>query len=274
MKDFYSWQTPFEGYIKPFKILSNLYFVGSRPASTHIIDTGDGLIMIDSGYPQTLYLVLANLADLGLDYHNIKYIIHSHGHYDHLGATKALVDLTGAKTFIGSADAPYADGTLDLTWAKELGSVYCEAFTPDVLLFDGDKITLGNTIITCISTPGHTPGTMSFFFDIYDGDKTYTCGMHGGVGLNSMKREFLEKYNLSTKCQQDFIEGLKKVRNIPVDIFIGNHVGNNQTEEKAKMLESFPYSTNPFIDKNAWPTFIDKCLDDINILIEKEKMEK
>ena len=271
MKNFHHWQKPWNGYIKPFKIIGNLYFVGSHHASTHIIDTGDGLIMIDSGYPQTLYLVLANMSDLGLNFRDIKYIVHSHGHYDHLGATKALIELTGAKTFLGKADFRYADGTLDLTWAKELGSEYYEAFTPDVLLSDGDTISLGNTTIKCISTPGHTPGTMSFFFDVYEGENTYKCAMHGGVGLNSMKKDFLQKYGLSTDCRLDFINGLKKVRDIPVDIFIGNHVGNNKTEEKAIMLQNNPFGKNPFINKNEWRLFIDECIKNIGILIKNEE---
>ena len=271
MKKTHGWQTPWKGYIKPFRIIGNLYFAGSRPASTHIIDTGEGLIMIDPGYPQTLYLVLANMADLGLNYRDIKYIVHSHGHYDHLGATKALVELTGAKTFLGKADLPYADGTVNLTWAKELGSEYFEAFTPDVLLSDGDTISLGNTTIKCLSTPGHTPGTMSFFFDVYDGEKTYKCAMHGGVGLNSMKKDFLSKYGLSTDCRLDFINGLEKVRDLPVDIFIGNHVGNNKTEEKAAILQSDPNGKNPFIDPNEWRLFIDSCLEKIKKLMETEE---
>ena len=270
MKTYLPWQTPWKGYIKPFKIIGNLYFVGSHHASTHIIDTSEGLIMIDSGYPQTLYLVLANLFDLGFNFRDIKYIVHSQGHYDHLGATKALVELTGAKTFLGKDDLPYADGTLDLTWAKELGTEYCEAFTPDVLLSDGDTITLGNTTIKCISTPGHSPGTMSFFFDVYDGDNTYKCAMHGGVGLNSMRKEVLEKYGLSTDCRLDFINGLNKVRELPVDIFIGNHVGNNKTEEKAAILQNNPLTSNPFIDKNEWRNFIDECLKNITDLIDNE----
>lgn len=271
MNSYYHWQKPWEGYIKPFKIIGNLYFVGCHHASTHIIDTGEGLIMIDSGYPQTLYLVLANMADLGLNYKDIKYIVHSHGHYDHLGATKALTELTGAKTFIGKEDLQYADGTLDLTLAKESGADYFEAFTPDVLLSDGDTITLGNTTIKCISTPGHTPGTMSFFFDVYDKGNTYKCGMHGGVGLNSMKMDFLQKYGLSADCRLDFINGLNKVRNMPVDIFIGNHVGNNKTEEKAVILQNNPNGKNPFIDKNEWRLFIDECLKNINSLIENDR---
>ena len=111
---------PWRGYFKPTKIFGNLYFVGTEPASTHIIDTGDGLIMLDSGYQQSLYLVIQNMHAMGLDPLKLKYIVHTHGHIDHFGATRSLVELTGAKTFLGAPDREYANGTLDLSYAKEL----------------------------------------------------------------------------------------------------------------------------------------------------------
>lgn len=259
---------PWLDYLQPFKIADNLYFVGSRGASSHIVDTGEGLIMLDSGYPQTLYQVLFNMQKMGLDPKNIKYIVHSHGHYDHLGATKALKELTGAKTFIGAPDKDLANGKVDLTWAKELGAEYFEAFEPDILLQDGDIISLGNTKIECISTPGHTPGTMSFFFNVEYKNKTYLAGTHGGVGSNSMKKEFLDKYNLSYDCRADFLKGLEKVKNKPVEIFIGNHTWNNKTEEKLKNLTP---DNNPFINKDDWKKFIIECKSKILALIESEK---
>ena len=106
---------PWIGYVKPFKIFGNLYFVGTEPASTHIIDTGAGLIMLDSGYQQSLYLVIHNMHLLGLHPLDLKYIVMTHGHIDHFGATRALVELTGAKTFIGEKDRDSANGTLDLS---------------------------------------------------------------------------------------------------------------------------------------------------------------
>ena len=148
---------PWKGYIKPFKIFGNLYFVGHIAASTHIIDTDDGIILIDPGMPNALYLVLENIRSLGLDPYRIKYIICTHGHYDHLGSAKALAELTGATTFLGAEDREYANGSVDLTWARELGFVYYENFEPDVLLKDGDKIILGNTEILFREAAGHTP---------------------------------------------------------------------------------------------------------------------
>jgi glyoxylase-like metal-dependent hydrolase (beta-lactamase superfamily II) len=99
-------------YVQPGRIFGNLYFVGTYAASSHIIDTGEGLIMIDTGYAEGAYLILHNIWDLGFCPYDIKYIIHSHGHYDHVGATCAIAKLTGAKTAISRIDAPMVDGTL------------------------------------------------------------------------------------------------------------------------------------------------------------------
>lgn len=241
---------PWEGYMEPFKIFGNLYFVGNRYASSHIIDTGDGLILLDSNYPQCLYLVLEGIRNVGLNPADIKYIIHSHGHYDHIGGTKALIELYGCKTIIGREDKDYVNGKLDLTWAKELGFEYFEAFEPDVLLDDGDVFELGNTKIRAVSTPGHSPGNMSFFFNVTDGEKTYTAAMFGGAGVKPMTMRFLNSYGLPLSYRDDFAESLKKVWDEKVDISIGNHQGDVDTLGKYAKMKSG--EGNPFVDASEW----------------------
>lgn len=246
---------PWEGTHEPFRIYGNLYFVGTRPASTHLIDTGDGLIVIDPGYPQSLYAVVDGIWRLGFKPDDVKIILHSHGHYDHLGATRALAEMTGAKTYISEIDAPYADGSVDLTWARELGHVYYEAFKPDVLLRDGDVIKLGNTEILCWITPGHTPGTTSFFFDAHGEQGDRRCAMFGGAGFNSMGRSFLDKYGLPHSLRSDFIRSCRRLQTQDIDIFLGNHVGNNDTLGKYKKMKET--GENPFLDTNGeWKAYL------------------
>lgn len=259
---------PWEGYVKPFKIFGNLYFVGTEPASTHLIDTGDGLIVIDPGYPQSLYLVIHNICELGFKIKDIKYIVITHGHYDHLGAAKALQELTGAKTFLGKEDVTYANGEEDLTWAKELGTEYYEAFEPDVLISHNDIIELGNTKILCKDAPGHTPGTKAFFFDVTDGETTLRAAMHGGVGLNSMRKKFLDSYGLPTSIREKFVPAIESFIDERVDIFLGNHVQNNDTIGKAgQMTDTY----NPFIDECAWKKFLTDMIEAYHSMLDKEQ---
>lgn len=246
---------PWKGACEPFQIYGNLYFVGTEPASTHLIDTGEGLIVLDPGYPQSLYLVIDNIYRLGFRPDDVKIILHSHGHYDHLGGSRALAELTGAKTYISEPDAPYADGSVDLTWARELGHVYHEAFTPDVLLRDGEVIKLGNTEILCWITPGHTEGTTSFFFNAHGEQGDKRCAMFGGAGFNSMELGFLDQYGLPHGLRAEFIRSCRRLKREDIDIFLGNHASNNNTLEKARKRKET--GENPFLNTNEeWKRYL------------------
>ena len=71
--------------VKPFHVIGNLYFVGALGGSSPCSTPGDGLVLIDTGYPQTLYRLIENVRALGFDPYDIRHIVHSHGHYDHCG---------------------------------------------------------------------------------------------------------------------------------------------------------------------------------------------
>ena len=236
-------------YIKPAKMFGNLYFIGIRAVCTHLIDTGDGLIIIDPGYYESLYLIINNIWELGFKPKDIKYIVITHAHYDHMDSVADLVAMTGAKTFIAKADLPLLTG--------EIYHYPIRPFTPDVLLEDGDIISLGNTNIQCMATPGHTDGTMSFFFNVTDGEKTYRAGMFGGAGSNTLKKAFLEEHKLPFDCRQKMLDSIRKLRKEKVEIFLGNHLGNNRTEEKLNMLDTA--EKNPFIEgsQKEWEDFLD-----------------
>ena len=252
---------PWEGYIKPSKMVGNLYFVGTRPASTHIIDTGAGLILIDPGYQESLYLVIHNMWELGFDPKNIKYILLTHGHYDHTDATQALAELTGATVCFPKLDLPLLNG--------EIYHYPLRPFKPDLLLEDGDTVALGNTTVCCVATPGHTDGTMSFFFPVTDGEQVYRAAMHGGIGLNSLQKDFLLKNNLSFDCRQKYLESLGKIENEPVESVVGNHVGQNDTIGKLSRLGIA--DQNPFIDPTEWKRFIKTCREKFEKMLEEEQ---
>lgn len=260
---------PWEGAFPPFRIFGNLYFVGTRPASTHIVDTGEGLIMFDSGYQHSLYLVLDGMYRLGLDPRNLKYIFHTHGHIDHLGATRALIELTGARTVLGRPDREYANGKLDLTYARELGMEFHETFEPDILWEDGDALTIGNTTVTCVATPGHTPGTLSYFFPVSDGVKTCRAGLHGGMGINTMSRAFLEKYGLSMECRDAFKAAMDRLCLEHVDIFLGNHMHHNHTPERYQQLCGG--DKEAFVKPGEWAEFARWAKENLIRMEEEEE---
>ena len=252
-------ERPWEKSFPPFRVFGNTFFTGTLPASTHLIDTGDGLIIIDTGYQETLYLMLESTRRLGFDPGNIKYILHSHGHIDHAAGTRAMIELTGAETFLGAGDADMVAGKNDLSWAPEYKMSFNGTFTPDHLLHDGDRITLGDVTVECVATPGHTPGTFSFFWNAgtLDG-RELRAGMMGGAGLNTMSSGYIKKYGLAGEdWRGKFAASLQRCRKEHVDIFIGNHADQNQTVEKYPLLRSG--KSDAFVDPGMWGSFLDLC---------------
>jgi len=244
-------QNPWSGYVKPGRIFGNLYFVGTKPSSTHIIDTGDGLILIDPGYKENFYLVINNIWELGFNPKDVKYILLSHCHYDHTDATEMLVNLCGAKVFLGKKELPL--------YNREIFHYDFSPFNVDTWIDDGDVIELGNTKIECLLTPGHTDGTMSFLFDVTDGKNTYKACMFGGAGTNTMTKAFIEKNNLTYDHRQKFLNSIERLLKLPVDINVGNHVEGNNTVENLKALEENP-EVNPFINPQQWTDFLQERL--------------
>ena len=84
----------------PFQLYGKLWHVGGRSSPSYLFDTGDGLLLLDTGLPKSGYILFRNIYDLGFKPRDIRWILHSHGHYDHIGMTRALVEMTGAKTYI------------------------------------------------------------------------------------------------------------------------------------------------------------------------------
>lgn len=240
-----------EGRMEPFQIIGNVYFVGCFSASTHIIDTGDGLILIDPGYTGTLHLVIDSIYKLGFRPEQIKYIINTHWHHDHTQATAALAHLSGAKTLLGRDDVEKA----------------AKFFVPDILIKDGDTLSLGSTTISFMETPGHTKGTISFFFHTEANGKTYRVGMFGGAGANTMAQGCLDY----PEARDGYRSSLHRLLREHVDVFIGNHVWNNNTLAHYNILKET--GENRFIDDQLWGRFLAFCEKRLDETIAKDKPE-
>ncbi len=227
----------YEGAMEPISIMNKVWFVGCFPASSHLIDTGEGLILIDTGYEDTTFLLVDSIYKLGFKPTDVRYIIHTHWHDDHTGATAGFVRISGAKTMISEKDAPKVR----------------RYFEPDCLLKDGDVVALGDIRIHIMETPGHTYGTISLFFDVNENGNTYRVGMFGGAGANTLKQGCFDYEG----CREDYRVTLARLRKEPVQVFIGNHVWNNDTENKGRQKRCG--GDNPFIDSDIWLTFLNYC---------------
>ncbi|MCL2127008.1 MAG: MBL fold metallo-hydrolase [Treponema sp.] len=262
---------PYKFAVHPFKIFGNLYYVGNKAVSSHLIDTGSGLILIDTTFPHTWPFLINSVWEAGFSLYDIKYILHSHGHFDHFGGTKAIAALTGAKTFLSAADARMLEERPELSLGMDIPFCNFELFTPDEEMEDGQIITLGGTQVRAVLTPGHTPGVVSFFVNVTDGDKTYTAAMQGGAGLNTLNIDFLRKFDLdAAEARKGFLEGLDKLEKEKADIPLGNHPSHNKTLEKRKKMIENPEAENPFIDPDEWQVFLTRIRKEFETMLAKE----
>ena len=237
-----------ERIIEPFRMFGNVYFVGTYAESSHVIDTGEGLIMIDTGSTTNLAVILAGLEKLGFAPADVKYIINSHWHHDHTEATRAMVELSGAKTLIGREDFEKAK----------------RFFDADILISEGDTLTLGNITINFIETPGHTKGTISFFFNVEENGIVVRAGMFGGAGVNTLHQG---KFDYEG-CREDYRNSVNRLLGEKVELFLGNHSWNNHTYEKWLYLCEF--GENHFVGEKAWTIFLESCLVKLDETIAKD----
>lgn len=255
-------QTTVKSDIKPFRMYGNLYFVGSSRVSVHIIKTEDGLVMIDTGWPDMFEQILDSMKELNLKPEDIRAIIHSHGHIDHFGCTHQFKKLSGAKTYISRIDNDIVNGKKDLSWTKESGYDEIPTFDCDVLIEDGDILHFGNTDIRCRLAPGHTQGTLAFFVNLDGEEGKIVAAMHGGTGLNTLTKSFLTRYGLPLEYRDIFRKSLHELKNEKVDLVMGNHPGQNDTEKKLQKV----LSGESIIDTSEWERIlvnVEKSLDDV-----------
>ncbi len=243
--------------MKPFRLAGSIYYVGTYKESSHLIDTGDGLFLIDVGGEENAPAVAESITSLGFDIKDIKYILLSHGHYDHSHGVPYFKERCSAKVLMSEADLRYLYGK----------------FEPDGYLRDGGKIKLGNTEILTLATPGHTLGTFSFFFYTDVDGKRLRAGMFGGAGVGQMKKPFLDKHDgLYYHQRGDFLRSVERLKSERVDIFLGNHAWNNKTRDKYEL--SLTSKENPFINTNEeWQSFLASKEQECKKMINDETKE-
>lgn len=264
-------RSPWNWGAKPFHIADNLYYVGDKDVSSHLFDTGEGLLLLDTGYTMGTYLLLESIRELGFDPKDVKWILHSHGHLDHIGATRIFMERYGSKSYFPEIDLPLLDEKKELNWHEEFGvpyePPYDQYFIPDVLINPGDVLQFGNTKVEVYAAGGHTPGTVAYRFLLPGGLK---AAMHGGVGVNTMSSAYSRKRNLGNTWRERFFRDIRALYDLPVDIVLGNHPNQTGTFEKRAKMNG---ETNPFINPAEWNEFLTKREQIFQDLVKNDPIE-
>ena len=248
-------ETPWEYDIPPFRITDNIWYVGTSQVGSQLIDTGAGLVLLDTGWPNTLYLLLESIRQAGFDPADIRYIIHSHYHIDHIGGTGRMMKKYGCRSVLGAPDLLLTSERLDLSLCAQRDSMWVTGFPITDPVSDGDTLTVGGTAFSFVALPVHTPGTLGVFFDTTWQGRPVRAGMHGGVGRNTLESAFIRRYGLDVSVRETYRKSLLRAKREHVDVALGNHPGQIAVLER---LAAAPEGVNPFIDETVWPDFIDR----------------
>lgn len=265
LADFYTRPSVYQE--EPFRIFGNLYYVGDKKVCMHLVDTGDGLILFDTGYGNSSHLIIQSIYDLGFDPHDLKLIINSHGHFDHFGSGNEFRNLYGARIAMSRVDTELIREEPRRALMHLAPSPYNDICWPDIEIDDGDVLTVGNTSVRCVLAPGHTMGTMAFFFDAVDGDEVKKVGYLGGVGFLSVYKDHNKEYGLPLNKTELMKASIERIRPEKVDIFLGNHPYHNCTLEKHAWMKEHP-GENPFVNPRGWGIFLDSLEERLDEFIK------
>jgi len=147
---------------EPFCIVGNLYYVGTYDLACFLISTPQGHILINTGIEGSDSLIRSHIEELGFKFADIKILLATHVHFDHVGAMAVIKKITGAKMMIQKEDAEVlADGGNSDYLFGGRGPLF-KPLKADRLLHDKDTISLGGMEIVALHHPGHTKGACSY----------------------------------------------------------------------------------------------------------------
>lgn len=239
--------TPPAQKIEPWSPFDNVDFVGICWVSAWLVHTDDGVVLIDTLYGPFTDLLVENIKKAGVDLDDIKYVLMTHGHFDHVGGAAALKPLVPNATFV-MTQGGWDEAAISAERSQG-GRREWEMIAPETVVADGDVIEIGGNSFKVVETPGHTWGTASYLYDVYDGDDTYRAITIGGLGLNAIEgppqvRAYIESV--------DRVRALVQDSDDHVEVHLTTHGFSNGLDENrqahAARQEGEP---NVFVDPDA-----------------------
>ncbi|MSR59724.1 MAG: subclass B3 metallo-beta-lactamase [Planctomycetaceae bacterium] len=237
----------------PHRVIGNTYYVGSKALASYLITTPDGHFLINSGYEETVPLIRASVESLGFKMRDVKALLASHAHADHVAGHAKLKELTGAKVYVMRGDdAVIATGGQGQYLYDESRWIPCPV---DVVLDDTQKVTLGGVTLVSHRTPGHTRGCTTWTWQVAEGDKKYDVVVIGSPNVNPGYR--LVKNRGYPEIAADFDKTFTVLKSLPCDVFLGAHgeyYGMAAKYERAQRAKES--DKNPFIDPEGYRAYV------------------
>jgi metallo-beta-lactamase class B len=221
----------------PHRIIDNVYYIGTESLGSFLITTNAGHILVNTDYERNVPTLKKSVEQLGFKFEDIKLIIGSHEHADHMEGDALAKQMTGAKVVVEAEQVP------GLTAMKPGNKPH----PMDQVVHDGDKVTLGDETLIAHLTPGHTDGCTSWELTVKEGGKDYKVVIICSLGVNPAYQLYNNPVN--PKIVEQYRSSYAKLRALNVDVPLGSHPA------MYRMMEKYPrigQSPNPFIDHEGY----------------------
>ena len=239
------------------KIVGNLYYVGTATLNSYLITTPQGHILINSNFEDTVPLLTASVEKVGFKMSDIKIILGSHAHLDHMQGDAAVKELTGGAMVMAMEG--------DVPALKVMKSASGKPHPVDRVLKDGDQVTLGGAALTAHLTPGHTRGCTTWTTTIADGGRTYNV-LIACAGLQADVR-LVDNKNYP-EIADDFATSIKKFKTLQPDVFLGAHSWFFDLAGKYKRMGG---ATNPYVDPGGYKSWVNAQEKSFNSTLAEQK---
>jgi len=249
---------PMHAKTKPFpayRVIGNIYYVGGEDITSYLIVTPKGHFVLNSGYEDTPTLIRESVEKLGFKITDVKILLNSQAHFDHVAGQAALQSMSGAKIYSSEREAGVlqSGGKTDPRWGREF------LYPPvqvDHTVADGEGVTLGGITLTAHLTPGHSIGCTTWTMQVTDGGKIYDVVFVGGTTINPGVH--LVDHPTYPGIAEDYKRTFQTLRSLKCDVFLGAHGGYYGMIEKYKRMQEGTQS-NPFIDPEGYRAFIESA---------------
>ena len=261
------WTRPFA----PFKLIGNIYWVGTYDLSTYLITTPHGHILVNTGLGDSAPNIKASVENLGFKMSDVKILTATHGHFDHVAAIAELKKMSGATLVINERDKELLEsgGAADFRWGDTPSARFPTA-NVDRTFKDGETIALGGTTLTTHLHAGHTKGATSFTTDVQENGKTYRViianmgSINPGVTVTGMP-----KY---PGIKDDYARTFAAQKAMKIDAFFASHASQFGMHDKYKPGD--PYSVERFVDPAGFLREVGELEKAYLAQVAKEQTEK
>ncbi|MEL7185618.1 MAG: subclass B3 metallo-beta-lactamase [Pseudomonadota bacterium] len=257
-----TWNAP----IKPFRIYGNTWYVGTDGLSSILLETDEGLVLIDGALPQSASIIDSNIRELGFDPLNIKAILLSHPHFDHAGGIAALQRLSDATVYASDAAVPTLQtGEIpedDPQFGFGPESTSFPASENVIGLADGDSVDIGGVKMTIVHTPGHTAGGASW---TWQSCALNTC--YNVVYADSLTAVSAPGYFYADGAAAEIVDSADRIAGLDCDILLSPHPFFFGLHDKIEKRDE----GNPFINNVACLIYAESMLGWLEQRLDSER---